>query len=62
MGSYHIPLPLVCTASHDHWPLVGRAAACDWWEGHLIAIGGKGNPLPFDVILQDYNQDIRMIS
>jgi len=41
---------------------VGRAAACDWWEGHLIAIGGKGNPLPFDVILQDYNQDIRMIS
>ena len=27
-------------------PLVRRAAPCDWCEGHLITIGGKGTPLP----------------
>ena len=56
------PFPLMGRAPHYHWwegqllVIGGRASHYHWWEGHsiaiwlvrhLIAMGGKGTPLPF---------------
>ena len=78
---YSIPLPLAIGGKGSPLRGLGRASHYHSWEphsiafwlvGHLIAIGGKGTPLPFDgkgipVAFQKgtaggCNQDIRTIS